>query len=236
MKVVWFLMFACSIVRAEGLDNVVVAFNQSNYPFSYSDDGAPIGLYSKIVHDVFSEAGVQVEGVALPWRRIVQRGRQDGLVVAGVHADSLGNAYQYSDPIFYEKIYLYAFDELISSNVGAPLGVNLRNYTEVVAEKFGVDVIDCVDGYSCFRMLKSGRLGAVLTSETVFKAVSKYAMLSDEIKSVGDFSEVAAVRVAFPRSGRYEEVYKKFNEVLVRKKSSGYIEDIQEKFVSELYY
>ncbi len=96
-------VFAAAAFSAE-----VIVFDQGNPPFMYLENGQTRGVYPAIIGDAFRRMGVGVTMQCLPWPRALQGADAGSWGVGGLYmTEERLWKYDYSEPIFEEKLMLY---------------------------------------------------------------------------------------------------------------------------------
>ena len=105
LAVIFLLMSPISMIYA---DPVNVSVDEAYPPYMYSKNNVATGLYPGIVTTIFSRIGRDASVSALPWKRALRFG-EDGLGgVAGIYKNKERlTIYDYSDPLYEEKMVLY---------------------------------------------------------------------------------------------------------------------------------
>jgi polar amino acid transport system substrate-binding protein len=95
---------------AAGAGPVIISVDEANPPFMFADPetGEASGLYPVLIRAVFARAEIPVEIKAYPWKRALSYGESGETGVGGIYKnENRVQVFDYSDPIFAEKLVLY---------------------------------------------------------------------------------------------------------------------------------
>jgi len=105
---VWLSLMLGNILSAQAAEPVKIAVDSANPPFMYAEDNKAVGLYPVLLNAVFAKMGMTTEIEAYPWKRTLSMGEKGAAAIGGIYKNEERlKIYDYSDPIFSEKLLIY---------------------------------------------------------------------------------------------------------------------------------
>ncbi|WP_284614452.1 substrate-binding periplasmic protein [Aquabacterium humicola] len=168
-----------------------VAVDSQNAPFMYADGERAAGLYPALLQAGFDRIGVPVRIEALPWSRALAALEQAEIGVGGIYKNSERvQKYDYSAPIFVEKLVLYVRRDKPRAFAGVPDLAGLR--------------IGVIRGWSYGDAFDAARRGGHLQAEEVASDAQNFSKL--EQKRLDAIVAVEQAGTAQLASGQYPSV------------------------------
>ncbi|WP_028578805.1 substrate-binding periplasmic protein [Desulfogranum japonicum] len=233
-----------SYVQAE---TVRLAVDDANPPFMYMDSSTKkaAGLYPEMAKVLFREIGVDVDVSAYAWKRTLQLSEEGQFGVIGIYKnDKRMQIYDYSEPIFDEKIVVYApagqdfpFKDAMSLK-GKKVGVlkgwsygdvfdKLKGSGELTAEENSADELN-------FKKLLAGRLDCLLAIEEAGDSLVNKLGASGKVVKFDPPLVVNSTYIVFAKKSNQGELLKKINATVSQMKGDGsYNTMLQEIFSAE---
>lgn len=225
--VLWTVFVAAPVVSAE-----IIAFDQAASPFMYQENGQVRGLYPAIIAEAFRRMGVGVTLWCLPWRRALEGANDGSWGVGGLYmTEERLWRYDYSEPIFEERLELYVvrgkefpfsgINDLAGRRIGVMRGWTYGDeFEQAVANgTFSPDSVN-TDSANIGRLLL-GRVDAIVTTP------ESYALARDIMDPRGLVIPlprplaVNKVYLSFPKSKNLAPLLDRFNAELRRMRLDG---------------
>ena len=225
------LTFFNSLLFAQ---DIQFAVDESNPPFMYKDStsGQAAGLYPEMVKIIFNKIGTKVTVTPYQWKRLLSLSESGDVGVAGIYKNEKRLLiYDYSEPIFDEKIVIYTKKENkfnfsgVSDLKGKKIGVirgwsygddfdKLKENGEVVVDETTADEFN-------FKKLEAGRLDCLLTIQQAGDALVQELGLSEKVVMLGTPVVVNPTYIVFAKSTKNQELIQKINAALDQVKQDG---------------
>ncbi|MBF0573181.1 MAG: transporter substrate-binding domain-containing protein [Desulfamplus sp.] len=245
-KVVMFIvisLISATICAAE--DKIIIAVDAANPPFMYGDADVAKGVYPGLLQKVFEKMGQTVEVKGYPWKRALVMGEKGDAGVGGIYKNEARlKIFDYSDPIFEEKLNLYVRngDTFVFKNVS-----DLRNKSIGVIRgwSYGDDfdkglkdqifkVEENISDELNFKKLIAKRLSCVIAIEqSADMSITKLGY-QQKAKPLAESFAVNPTYLVFAKSQNKQPLLEQFNNTLKTMKADGSYDDlIKELFQQE---
>ncbi|WP_404421717.1 substrate-binding periplasmic protein [Thalassospira australica] len=166
--------------------------DEANPPFMYRAGNEAAGIYPALIRTIFLHAGIDVDIVAVPWKRAIENLDANKGGVAGIYKNlERQKKYFFSDPIHVERLMFYqrqdAFsdpgdiDDLRGQTVGVIRGWSYGDEIDN-ARKRGVFTASEASGdEQNFQMLELGRVDTVIAIAEAGSVWVKRLKLDDTV-------------------------------------------------------
>lgn len=213
---------------------VSVSVSDSDYPFTYKDEntGKAAGVFTDLVENLFREMGVSAEIIPLPWNRVLYYGLRGKTGIIGLYkTKALEEIYDFSDPIYIEKIHLYflsdeisppaSFEDLKDKTIGILAGWKYGDLFESEKNSGLFSTMEKQEDRDNFNLLEHRRIDYVLDTELggIFCLCADENFRNIRMSSLPLIEE--PVYLVFNKNTNRKELLKKFNRFLSRKKEDG---------------
>ncbi len=147
--------------------------DEANPPFMYRAGDAAAGIYPALIRAIFLHAGIDVDIVAVPWKRAIENLDVNKGGVAGIYKNlERQKKYFFSDPIHIERLMLYqrqnAFggpgdiDDLRGQTVGVIRGWSYGDEIDNARKQGVFNASEASGDEQNFQMLELGRVDTVI--------------------------------------------------------------------------
>lgn len=224
--VLW-AVFAAAAFSAE-----IIVFDQGNPPFMYLESGQTRGVYPAIIGDVFRRLGVDVTMRCLPWPRALQGADAGSWGIGGLYmTEERLWKYDYSEPIFEEKLLLYVvrgkefpfsgIKDLTGKRIGVMRGWTYGDeFEQAVAD--GTVIPDPVNTEQAnFGRLLLGRVDAIVSAPESFALVRDMMDPRGLLVPLPRPLAVNKTYLSFPKSRNLASLLDRFNAELRRMRLDG---------------
>lgn len=156
---------------------IMIAGDESSFPFMYKDSstGKAAGLYAGLLHRIFDDLGIPVNIVPLPWKRALLYSETGVAGVFGLYKNDQRLAvYDFSEPLYEEKIYLYHLGDMLDfqasitalkgRSLGIHTGWSYGNDFDKAKSAGLFSTIEKSNDRELFNLLKSARVDFVLST------------------------------------------------------------------------
>jgi len=213
-----------------GAQELVVNVDDANPPFMFAREGRAVGVYPALMSAVFKEMHADVHILPKPWRRALAEIDAGTAGVGGIYKNSERlKHYDYTEPMFVERVSLYALRTDTSRYAGVPdlkgkrVGV-IRGWSYGDdfddARRAGVMEVEEVNSDAQnFAKLAAGRLDVVLA---IVEAAEPHLRAHRSVQLAGSMAENATY-LAFSKSAGMQGFIERFNAALSRMKKSGVV-------------
>ncbi len=211
-----------------GAQELLVDVDDANPPFMFVRDGRAAGLYPALMAAVFKEMKAQVLITPKPWRRALSEIDSGTAGVGGIYKNSERlKRYDYSEPMFVERVSLYALRsdasryagvaDLKGKRVGVIRGWSYGDDFDE-ARRAGTMVVEEVNSDAQnFAKLAAGRLDVVLA---IVEAAEPHLRAHRTVQLAGSMAENPTF-LAFNKSAGMQGFIEHFNAALSRMRKSG---------------
>ncbi|NRF68259.1 amino acid ABC transporter substrate-binding protein [Aquincola sp. S2] len=208
-----------------------VAVDAQNAPFMYADGERAAGVYPALLQAGFHHIGVAVRIEALPWSRALAGLDQAELGVGGIYKNSERvQKYDYSAPIFVEKLVLYVrrdkrlvftgMQDLAGLRIGVIRGWSYGDAFDLARRAGRVETEEVASDAQNFSKLESKRLDAIVAVEQAGTA----QLASGHYPSVIALQTPLAVNpthLAFHKSADKRALLARFDSAIEAMRRSG---------------
>lgn len=208
-----------------------LAVDTQNAPFMYADGERAAGLYPALLQAAFDRIGVPVRIDAVPWSRALAALDQAELGVGGIYKNSERvQKYDYSAPIFVEKLVLYvrrdrplayaAVPDLAGLRIGVIRGWSYGDAFDAARRTGRLQAEEVASDAQNFSKLEQKRLDAIVAVEQAGTAL----LASGQYPSVIALATPLAVNpthLAFHKSANKRALLDRFDRALDAMRRSG---------------
>lgn len=231
----------CSMLLFAAAGNLLagetVTFDQENPPFMYLKGDAPGGLYPALVGEAFKRMGEQVKMECYPWKRVIAGADAGEWGVGGIYqnAERL-KKYDYSKPIFEEKIMVFALKggefqfagvaDLSGKVVGVMRGWSYGDDFDKAAADGKVTKEEIESDEMNFSKLIAGRVDAVLATPETWAGLKDKLDKDGKVVMLATPMTVNKTYLVFNKSAGKTALLEKFNGVIEAMTADGTIEKL----------
>jgi polar amino acid transport system substrate-binding protein len=217
---------------AQAAEPVPIAVDSGNPPFMYAQEGQAAGLYPALLKAVFNEMGIPVKIDAYPWKRTLHMGEAGLAAIGGIYRnDERLKIYDYSEPIFKEKLVLYmnrkttfayhSIADLKGKRIGTILGWSYGPAFDA-ARRRKLFVVEAVPSDSLnFKKLQGGRLDCLIAIEPAGRRIIEKEHLQDIIVAAGQPIAINDTHLVFAKKLHQTKLLDTFNATLKAMRSDG---------------
>ncbi len=190
IAVIVFGVLSSAAVRAE---NLTIAVNTNNAPFSWLDGKIARGIDVDIVREVAERAGHVVQFVVLPWKRVlnsVETGAVDGGTPAFYRTEREIFARYMKVPFRFAQFSAFVGKEsnltyespasLKGLTVGKLLGYAVGPKFDEVVKKKDLDIVEVMGVEQALHMLRLGRIDVFINNSVVTKYRAKQLNINEQ--------------------------------------------------------
>lgn len=225
---------------------VELAVDDSNPPFMYKNNAtnAAAGLYPEMAKVFFKEIGVDVTVTPYPWKRTLQLSEEGRFGVIGIYinADRL-KIYDYSEPIFGEKIVIYTQSDksfsfkTVADLKGKKIGV-LRGWSygddfDAARKQGDFTAEDNTSDEANLKKLQKGRLDCLVAIQESGDSLIKKFNMADKVTKLDPPLVVNSTYIVFPKSAKLQDILDKINVTVARMKQDGSYNTMVEEIFSD---
>ncbi|MBF0230101.1 MAG: transporter substrate-binding domain-containing protein [Desulfamplus sp.] len=233
------------IIVAAAEDKIVIAVDAANPPFMYGDADVAKGVYPGLLQKIFEKMGKTVEVKGYPWKRALVMGEKGTAAVGGIYKNEARlKIFDYSDPIFDEKLNLYVrkgeifvfknISDLSNNNIGVIRGWSYGDDFDKGIKDQIFKVEENVSDELNFKKLIAKRLSCVIAIEqSADMAIAKLGY-QEKAQSLAESFAVNPTYLVFAKSQNKQALLEQFNNTLKTMKADGSYEAlIKELFQQE---
>lgn len=234
------LGFALCSAATSKADPLLIQVDAGNPPFMYTVGAseAAAGFYPAVLQAAFAQFGTPIVVKAVPWKRALLELERGVAGVGGIYKNDERSAkFDYSDPIFVERIAVYystrnaidfrSIHDLYGKRIGIIRGWSYGDDLDL-ARKYDQVIVEEVNGdQQNFKKLASGRLDAVLAVvESGERMLEDGAGELAYIKMSNTLLASHPAYLAFSKKENRLETLKLFNKALAAMKKDGSLEKL----------
>lgn len=230
LAVIFLSMSPISVTYA---DPVNVSVDEAYPPYMYNKNNVAVGLYPEIVAAIFFRIGRDTSVSALPWKRALKIGEAGLGGVAGIYKNKERlTIYDYSDPLYEEKMVLYvkkgnafAFSD-IADLKGRRVGLNFGwSYGDAIdsareAGLFSTD--DSVrNNLANFRKLIGGRTDCFIVDELAARKIISQQGFEGLVEQLDTPVSVNAGYLVFSKTLKQKSLLDEFDKAMKQLRNEG---------------
>ncbi len=212
---------------------VTIAVDAENPPFMYADaDGKAAGLYPKLLTAVFERMGVPVTVAAYPWKRALEMSEKGEVGVGGIYKNEKRlQIYDYSEPIYAEKILLYtpkgksfdfnSVDDLQGKQIGILTGWSYGDEFDQAKEAGVFTVQEVSSDKDNLEKLLLGRVDAVAAIEAGASQIIEEKGYGDRFEVLPNPLVINDTYLVFSKGVQQLPLLGQFNQTLAEMKQDG---------------
>ena len=229
---------------ASAEEKITIAIDQGNPPFMFVQKGRPEGIYPVLLNAIFERMDIDVDIIALPWKRALLMGKNGEVGIGGIYqtAERL-KIFDYSIPIYTECVMLFVrkrknlsvtdLTDLKGKTIGGLLGWSYGDELDR-ARKEGQLVMDEVQNDEAnFKKLISGRLEGVLALDLTGKLIIRQQGYQDQIAVIGKPVAVNDTHLVFAKKSAKKHLLQQFNAALKSMREDGTYEQVIKNYLSQ---
>lgn len=211
-------------------------------PFSSVDSGKPVGMAVDIVNVIFSEAGLQVQLVPMPYDRCMKEtlsGRLQGCFDTAPDKQLRRDYFFHAKPLFSDRaLILMRMDspetqlQLHDLEGRSVIVTSGYTYGDAFESNQRIQRVSAIGDINTLRMLKTGTADQAIVYQRIWKYLSKGKgrELNGAFKSVGTLS-INDLYISFSRRMPHaKEVLRRFDAAHARLLKSGAIAQIESRW------
>ncbi len=238
--VLYFSILSISSIYA---DPVKVFVDEAYPPYMYSRSNVATGLYPDVVAAVFASIGRDTSVSALPWKRALRMGEAGVGGVAGIYKNQERLAiYDYSDPLYEEKLVLYvkkghafAYSNLADLK-GKSVGLNFGwSYGDAIdsARTSGLFWADdsVKNNVANFRKLIGERIDCFIVDELAARRIISQQGFNGLVEQLDIPVSVNAGYLVFSKALKQKELIDAFNKAMEQLRHEGTYEVIVDSVI-----
>jgi len=166
--------------------------DEANPPFMYRAGDEAAGIYPALIRAIFRHAGINVDVVAVPWKRAIENLDANKGGGAGIYKNlERQKKYVFSQPIHVEQLMLYQrqstfdnptdIDDLRGQTVGVIRGWSYGDQIDDARKRGVFSASEATGDEQNFQMLALGRVDAVIAIGEAGDVWVKRLGLSDKV-------------------------------------------------------
>ncbi len=238
-----FLLLIYSL--AFGENPVVIAVDEGNPPFMFSNGGRADGLYPDLVSAMFHHMQTPLEILPLPWKRALRNADMGLSGIAGIYktAERL-QKYDYSDVLFQEELVFFSHKDnkglsgnlqgLKDRRIGAIRGWSYGNEFDMYQQKQFFIVEEAGSDEQNFQKLFFRRIDCAIAIKDSGRRLLSEDRFKNHIIELPGCVATNATHLIFPKKANQTALLRQFNKTLNAMKESGEYKRIIETSLSEL--
>lgn len=243
-----FLVFGVFVNAYANKTTSLNVFVDSSYPpYMYKVKGLEAGgLYPKILKEIANKTGHKFNIQAYPWARALSQGALGKGAIAGAYKnDERLNIYDFSNPIYQEKLVLFVnknnqFDfEGISDLKGKVIGVNRGwSYGQAfdAAREEGIFNVNVRNNpKENFKMLALGRIDSLILDQLSGESYLQLMGLEDKIVMLPKPFSINNAYLILNKKLNKRIFLNEFNTALEQLRSNGRYKHIVQSFIKEAF-
>ncbi len=230
-------------VHASAAESININVDSENPPFMYAAGNKAAGLYPDLIAAILQTSGQPAQINAKPWARCIAEIDEAIAGVGGIYKNAKRlKSYDFSEPIFVEKMALYfnktkplnftGVADLIGKKVGVIRGWSYGDEFDLAVKDGKISVHEVKSDNQNFQKLVAGRVDAILAIEEAGAAQLKDAQFAGIGKSAKYLFENPTF-LAFNKNARQTELLAKFNKAIMTMKESGKLDKISSDALSK---
>lgn len=206
--------------------------------------GRPEGIYPVLLTAIFERMSVDVEIIALPWKRALLMGKNGHVGIGGIYqtAERL-KVFDYSIPLYTECVMLFVrkqydftvtdLTDLKGKTIGGLLGWSYGDALDQARKKGQLLVDEVQNDEANFKKLISGRLDGVLALDLSGKLIIRQEGYQDQIVVVDKPVAVNDTHLVFAKKSSKNHLLQQFNAALKSMREDGTYEQVIQHYLSQ---
>jgi polar amino acid transport system substrate-binding protein len=247
-KTIFFVIFLSLVLlqtfSLHAADTVSVVVDSGNPPFMYAKDSKAAGLYPTLLGKIFQRADIQAEFKAYPWKRVLSLGEKGKAGIGGIYKNNERlKIYDYSEPIFSEKLVLYinkekafsynSVEDLKGKKIGVVLGWSYGKEFDEARKNNLFTVEEIPEDLTNFKKLAAGRIDCLIAIELAGQTIIKDENMQNVIVPAETPIAVNDTYLVFSKAAKKKDILDKFNGALAQMKGDGSYEKVIADFIAE---
>ncbi|KZB61070.1 hypothetical protein AUP42_07255 [Thalassospira lucentensis] len=213
--------------------------DEANPPFMYRAGDKATGIYPAMIQAIFLHAGIDVDIVAVPWKRAIENLDANKGGVAGIYKNlERQKKYYFSDPIHVERLMLYhhrdiapkpdEIEDLRGQTVGVIRGWSYGDQIDD-ARKRGVFTASEASGdEQNFQMLSLGRVDSLIAIQEAGDVWIKRLKLDEKITRGEEPVRENTTYIVFNRASSAISMMTAINRSIEELRENGTLQRITE--------
>ena len=200
------------------------------------------GLYPKLLKAIFNRMEMEAEVKGYPWKRALKMGESGEAAIGGVYKNEKRlKIYDYSDPIYKEKLAVYVkrskdfvyngLPDLAGKRVGINRGWSYGQDFDEAREKRLFVVDEASDNLANFKKLLKGRVDCVISDELSASQIIQREKMGDAVEKLSNSVAVNDAYIVFSKKNDKKSILDKFNSALKKMKEDGSYQKIVDAFI-----
>jgi len=211
---------------------MVVAVDESYYPYMYSAENNAKGLYVQQIAAIFSRLGMEVEFKALAWKRVLQKGGKGATAVGGIYKNTnREQVFDFSQPIFEEKLAVFVrkgsafpfstLTDLKDHKVGLVYGWSYGSSIDKAREEDIFAVEESNNNAINFKKLIRGRVDCIIVDRIAGAVLIEDMQLGDKVEMLAVPASINQTYLVFSKNYNQKKLMDRFSNVLARMQKDG---------------
>lgn len=214
-----------------------VCFDQENPPFMYQKGDSPAGLYPALIAEAFKRMDVPLTMECLPWNRVLAGADAGDWGVGGIYqnAERL-KKYDYSEPIFVEKLMIFVLQggefafggvgDLAGKTVGVMRGWSYGDEFDAAVAAGSITKDEIESDEMNFKKLIAGRLDALIATPETWAGLQSELDKDGKVVSLPTPMAENNTYLIFNKSAGKTDLLARFNETMAAMKADGTVEKL----------
>ena len=224
------LLFA--VKSAAQNKKIVVAVDESYYPYMYSAENNAKGLYVQQIATIFSRLQIEVEFKALAWKRALQKGDKGAAAVGGIYKNTdREQVFDFSQPIFEENLVVFVrkgsafpfntLSDLKDHKVGLVYGWSYGSSIDKARKEDIFAVEESNNNAVNFKKLIRGRVDCIIVDRLAGAVLIEEMQLANKIEMLSVPASINQTYLVFSKSYNQKKLMNRFNNALASMQKDG---------------
>ena len=213
-------------------DDLIIAFDEKDYPFMFALDGKASGIYPEIVREAFHRMGYDPMLDVLPWSRAISGIDAAKWGIGGLYMNlDRIYKYDYSDPIYEETLYIWVLKDkefkfntvydLKDKTIGVIRGWSYGDLFDSAVESKLFEVEAVEDDTRNIHKLLHGRIDAIVMAQETLEGYFTQINGIKRLKKLSTPLTVNKTFIAFNKSSKMVKLLDRFNNELSEMRKDG---------------
>ena len=245
LKAASVLFLFVSTIPSTSADPLKISVDEAYPPYMFNKGSVALGLYPEIVAATFARVGRDILIDVLPWKRALKLGEAGMGGVAGIYKNQERLlTYDYSNPLYEEKLVLYvkkghvfAFSgiaDLKDKKVGLNFGWSYGDAVDSARKQQLFSVDDSVkNNLANFRKLIGERIDCFIVDELAAKRIISQQGFDGLVEQLDTPVSVNAGYLVFSKTLKQKGLLDKFNIAMKQLRHEGVYEKIVDSVIQK---
>jgi len=241
---VLFIALFFAVKSAAQNKKMVVAVDDSYYPYMYGSENNAKGLYVQQIAAIFLRLGMEVEFTALAWKRALQKGDKGAAAVGGIYKNiNREQVFDFSQPIFEEELVVFvrkdsAFPfstlaDLKDHKVGLVYGWSYGSTIDKARKEDIFAVEESNNNAVNFKKLIRGRVDCIIVDRIAGAVLIKEMQLGNKVEMLSVPASINQTYLVFAKSYNQRILMARLNNALARMQKDGSYKRLVRDFFKE---